>query len=72
MLRSYCYLIRLEPVPLLYLNKPLASTIPECINLAKGESTISDIPREGIVVRNYEIGISFKIINPDFLLKFSE
>lgn len=49
----------------------LLSTIPEMVELAKGSSILnSNIPREGIVVRNYENNISFKVINPDFLLKY--
>ena len=50
----------------------LPPTIPEAVDMAKGTSVLEDIPREGLVVRNYSPNISFKIINPDFLLKFSE
>lgn len=58
-------------VPLLRNHLILNDNIHECINEAKGISTINPkIYREGIVVRNYEKYISFKIINPDFLLKY--
>jgi hypothetical protein len=40
--------------------------------MAKGKSKLADIPREGLVVRNYDKRISFKIINPDFLLKYED
>lgn len=50
----------------------LPKTIPEAVEMARGPSILGDIPREGLVVRNYYHNISFKIINPDFLLKYSE
>lgn len=36
------------------------------INRATGNSFLAPRPREGIVCRNYELGISFKVINPEF------
>jgi hypothetical protein len=59
-------------VPILDVNFKLKDTIKECVEYAKGKSKLLNIFREGIVVRNYEKGISFKIINPDFLLKNDE
>jgi hypothetical protein len=51
----------------------LKDSIPECVELAKGKSLLNkDMLREGIVLRNYKKGLSFKIINPDFLLKYDE
>jgi hypothetical protein len=50
----------------------LGETIHDCVNMAKGLSDWCAIPREGLVVRNHHKRISFKIINPDFLLKFEE
>jgi hypothetical protein len=51
----------------------LKDNIHQCIDLAKGKSLLNkEIHREGIVVRNYLKGISFKIINPDFLLKYQD
>jgi hypothetical protein len=43
-------------------------TISEMVDIAKGNSTLCNIKREGIVCRNYDRDISFKIINPEFLL----
>ena len=52
------------------------------VEMSKGKSKLADIPREGIVIRPIEtiydntiegmVGnrISFKAINPDFLLKY--
>lgn len=50
----------------------LKPTIPECVEMAKGLSLFDDIPREGVVLRTNDGMVSFKIINPDFLLKYSE
>jgi hypothetical protein len=59
-------------VPVLDIHFKLRDTIKECVECAKGKSKLLNIDREGLVVRNYEKGISFKIINPDFLLKNDE
>ena len=49
----------------------LEDTIDKCVEHAKGKSLINpEIQREGIVVRDYINDISFKIINPEFLLKY--
>jgi hypothetical protein len=61
----------LKRVPFLEYSK-LKSTIPEMVEYAHGKSIISDIYREGIVCRNQEKQISFKVINTDFLLKYGE
>jgi hypothetical protein len=48
-----------------YLNEDVHKTI----ELSKGISVFGSMLREGIVVRNYGKNISFKIINPEYLLK---
>lgn len=51
----------------------LGSTVQELVEFSKGESTLANIPREGVVIRCIERGrklLSFKVINPDFLLKY--
>lgn len=57
----------------------LDHTIDELVGLSKGKSQLADIQREGIVIRptteanDIELGrFSFKVINPDFLLKWGE
>lgn len=54
----------------------LGSTVQELVEFSKGKSVVnSKIEREGIVVRCIENGqklLSFKVINPDFLLKYNE
>ena len=59
-------------VPLLERGVHLKPSIPEMVEYAKGNSTIANIKREGIVCRNYEKNISFKVINPTFLLEYGE
>lgn len=48
----------------------LPSTIDELVQFSNAKSVLANTLREGIVVRNYEKGISFKVINPEFLLKW--
>jgi len=53
----------------------LGSTVQELVEFSKSKSVLADIPREGIVVRCIENGqklLSFKVINPDFLLKYND
>jgi hypothetical protein len=53
----------------------LGLTVYELVEFSKGKSVLADIPREGIVVRCIENGkklLSFKVINPDFLLKYND
>lgn len=48
----------------------LKPTIQDMVEYSKGKSKLlPSIDREGIVCRNYKHNISFKVINPDFLLK---
>ncbi len=63
-------------VPVLEEPFVLKPTIHEMVEYAKGKSTLLDIQREGVVVRritrNNPEDISFKVINPEFLLKFDQ
>lgn len=60
-------------VPLVNDKYELSNTIDETVQTSIGNSILKeDTPREGIVVRNYQKGISFKIVNPEFLLKHGE
>jgi len=59
-------------VPLINHSSFLMSSIQECVEKSKGKSSLANINREGIVLRNYEKNISFKIINPDFLLQYQD
>lgn len=46
----------------------LKNSISEMVKYAKGNSWLLPIKREGVVIRNNDRNISFKVINPDFLL----
>jgi hypothetical protein len=59
-------------VPLLDTNFRLKPTIAEMVDFSNGKSVLADTLREGIVVRNYEKNISFKVVSPEFLLKHGE
>jgi len=75
-IKSFCAKYDLKCVPELRFNiklSALGSTVQELVEFSKGKSVLADIPREGIVVRCIENGqklLSFKVINPDFLLRY--
>lgn len=84
-MQEFCGKYNLNIVPLLsisymqnvgsYFPKliELGSTVQELVEFSKGKSVLADIPREGIVVRCIKNGqklLSFKVINPEFLLKY--
>ncbi len=68
--------LKLEHVPILEHNFTLINDIQELVQKSQGRSVLYDIHREGIVIRplkekNDMIGrVSFKAINPEFLLKY--
>lgn len=73
----FCKMYNLPIVPLVANSFMglLALNVQQAVELSKGKSLLADIPREGIVVRCIENGkklLSFKVINPDFLLKYSD
>lgn len=81
-MKKFCEDNGLIPVPLVAWesNKTtvplykLGSTLQELVEFSKGKSTINNkIHREGVVIRCIENGkkiLSFKVINPDFLLEY--
>ena len=72
-MRFYLSQQNIKCVPLLSNNFILDSDIHKCIELAKGYSSLNyKTYREGMVIRNYAKDISFKIINPDFLIKYQD
>lgn len=63
----------IKSVPIMEDGKELPETIAELVEYAKGNSTL--LPkqkREGVVMRRMNPDISFKVINPDFLLANDE
>jgi len=72
---KFCSKYNLEVVPLIKECKlsELGSTVQELVEFSKGKSVLANIQREGVVIRCTENGkklFSFKVINPDFLLKY--
>lgn len=59
----------IKSVPIVAEDVVLPDTIAELVEYSKGKSTVrKEQKREGIVMRNVQKNISFKVINPDFLL----
>ena len=79
-LERFCEKYNLQCVPQVPIYNgtlsDLGSTVQELVEFSKGKSVINpNVEREGIVVRCIEDGkklLSFKTINPDFLLKFED
>lgn len=69
---SIAWILGIRTVPLLESEIFLLPIVESMVEFAKGTSRLGEIQREGIVIRNYKENISFKIINPDFLLKYQE
>ena len=69
-MRDILDLFEIKSVPILYPSYFLPSTIDDAVKFSIGKSILKDTEREGIVLRNNERHISFKIINPEFLLKY--
>ena len=59
----------IKTVPIVEEGKVLPETIAELVEYSKGKSVVrKEQKREGVVMRNVQSNISFKVINPDFLL----
>jgi RNA ligase (TIGR02306 family) len=76
-LEMLCYDVPVMVPFLGYLT--LGHSVDKIVKLAEGQSCLADIQREGIVIRpikettDIELGrLSFKVINPNFLLKWDE
>lgn len=76
-IKAFCSIYDLKCVPEISSNiklSSLGSTVQDLVELSKGKSILNDsIEREGIVIRCVENGqklLSFKVINPNFLLKY--
>jgi hypothetical protein len=59
---------KIKIVPILDYDFKLLEDIPAMVDYAKGDSTLCKTKREGVVLRSGERNISFKVINPEFLL----
>ena len=77
-MQSFCLKYNLDIVPHLQTCKlsEIASNVSEMVKYSEGKSKINpNVQREGVVVRCIENGqklLSFKAINPKFLLKYED
>lgn len=64
--------IGIDFVPVLDDNFELLNSINEMTEYSNGQSVLAPTLREGIVIRRYESGMkqSFKVVSPEFLLKW--
>ena len=75
-MRDFCNEYGLSCVPLIgyYKMSDIGSTVDDWVGFSQGKSLINTkIHREGVVVRSINKGVkklSFKVINPNFLLKY--
>jgi hypothetical protein len=68
-LDNFCNENDLQTVPIVgIVNFTLPSTIDELLLLAEGKSSLFDCEREGLVIRNVDNTISFKVISNKFLI----
>jgi ATP-dependent RNA circularization protein (DNA/RNA ligase family) len=59
----------LETVEILHEGSSLRMDLDELVEYSNRDSVLYPTPREGIVVRDYDDKVSFKVISPKFLLK---
>jgi RNA ligase (TIGR02306 family) len=65
-------LYNIKFVPILDEEFVLPETMDQALKLADGKSVLHDTLREGLVIRNFEKNLSFKIVSNEFLLKNNE
>jgi len=68
-LMAWCQSNNIPHVPVLALDAALPESMEQLVAVSRGFSVKNPLTvREGLVYRNYEKNISFKVINPEFLL----
>jgi len=68
-LRNICFQLNLKMVPVLGTEVQIPDTVDDIIKWSVGDSKLLKRQREGIVWRTYDQSISFKAVNPEYLLK---
>lgn len=58
--------------PLIDVDFTLPDTVNELLNYSTAKSKLYNTLREGVVLRNYQKNISFKVVSPEFLIKNDE
>lgn len=70
--KAICENVGLKFVPIIDTNYILPGTVNELLEYAHGDSALGNTIREGIVFRSKDGSISFKAVDPLFLLKYDE
>ena len=70
--KSMCEQHGLNFVPILDEHVVLPDTVDEVLSYAHGQSHLADTLREGIVFRTHDGKQSFKAVDPEFLIRWSE
>lgn len=70
--KEICERIGLKFVPIVDTHYVLPNTVDEVLAYAHGQSAIGDTIREGLVIRGEDGRLSFKAVDPLFLLKYDE
>lgn len=70
--KEICEKQGLKFVPILATDYVLPDTVNEVLEYAHGQSVIGDTLREGIVFRSNDGKLSFKAVDPLFLIKYDE
>ena len=70
-LDAVCTTLGLKIVPILDANLDMTTaTVESLVKYASRKSTLADVPAEGVVIRTQDQSVSFKVINPEFLVKY--
>jgi hypothetical protein len=68
-MKDICEKLGLPMVPIVSNNTPIVNDIKHYVELSKGKSAINpSVLREGIVIRLLNENVSFKSVNPEYLL----
>ncbi len=70
--KEICEKQGLKFVPIIATDYVLPDTVNEVLEYAHGQSVIGDTLREGIVFRSSDGKLSFKAVDPLFLIKYDE
>jgi ATP-dependent RNA circularization protein (DNA/RNA ligase family) len=69
LMSDVCESMGIKTVPLLYYDFQLPPTVDSLLEFAEGQSQLAPFEREGLVFRNHDRSISFKVISNKYLVK---
>lgn len=70
--KNICEANGLKFVPIIDTSYILPDTVDKVLEYAHGKSTLGSTLREGIVFRSQDGKVSFKAVDPLFLIKYDE